>query len=90
MNGKLPKESLFNDPDFIFWEETWKNRLKKNNHPEEKSYDLMKSSNPVLIPRNHLVEKVLSGEKRLGHNIPNELKVGAMLETPSLAYAPED
>ena len=29
MNGKLPKERLFNDPDFIFWEETWKNRLKK-------------------------------------------------------------
>ena len=60
MNGKLPKESLFNDPDFIFWEETWKNRLKKNNQPDEKSYDLMKSSNPVLIPRNHLVEEVLS------------------------------
>ena len=37
-----------------------------------------------------LVDRVLSGEKRLGHNIPNELKVGAMLETPSLAYAPED
>ena len=34
-----------------------------------------------------LVDRVLSGEKRLGHNIPNELKVGAMLETPSLAYA---
>ena len=58
--SSLPKERLFNDPDFIFWEETWKNRLKKNNQPDEKSYDLMKSSNPVLIPRNHLVEEVLS------------------------------
>ena len=34
--------------------------IEKNNQPEEKSYDLMKSSNPVLIPRNHLVEEVLS------------------------------
>jgi len=36
-----------------------------------------------------LVDKVLTGEKRLGHNTPNEIKVGAMLETPSLAYAPK-
>ncbi len=37
-----------------------------------------------------LVGKVLSGEKRLGHSIPNDIKIGAMLETPSLAYAPKD
>ena len=37
-----------------------------------------------------LVDKVLSGEKRLGHKTPNEIKIGAMLETPSLAYASEN
>ena len=64
MNGKLPKERLFNDPDFIFWEETWKNRLKKNNQPDEKSYDLMKSSNQSLF-RDHLVEEVFSEAKTI-------------------------
>ena len=37
-----------------------------------------------------LVDKVLSGEERLGHKTPNEIKIGAMLETPSLAYASEN
>ena len=37
-----------------------------------------------------LVDKVLSGEKRLGHKTPSDIKIGAMLETPSLAYASEN
>jgi phosphotransferase system enzyme I (PtsP) len=34
------------------------------------------------------MEKVLDRERRLGHLIPSEIEVGAMLETPSLAFAP--
>jgi phosphotransferase system enzyme I (PtsP) len=36
-----------------------------------------------------MLERVLEGEARLGHPIPSEVKVGAMLETPSLAFAPD-
>jgi phosphotransferase system enzyme I (PtsP) len=36
-----------------------------------------------------MLEKVLENEKRLGHIVPSEIKVGAMLETPSLAFAPD-
>jgi phosphotransferase system enzyme I (PtsP) len=35
------------------------------------------------------LEKTIAREKRLGHVLPETLKVGAMLETPSLVFAPE-
>ncbi|SEF56214.1 phosphotransferase system, enzyme I, PtsP [Thalassococcus halodurans] len=34
------------------------------------------------------VDKTIAREKRLGHAVPSDIKIGAMLETPSLAYAP--
>jgi phosphotransferase system enzyme I (PtsP) len=33
--------------------------------------------------------KVLEGEEKLGHVVPTDIEVGAMLETPSLAFAPD-
>ncbi|MGJ8605026.1 MAG: phosphoenolpyruvate--protein phosphotransferase [Marivita sp.] len=33
------------------------------------------------------VDKALAREKKLGHAVPERLEIGAMLETPSLAYA---
>ncbi|ASP22994.1 phosphoenolpyruvate-protein phosphotransferase [Antarctobacter heliothermus] len=33
------------------------------------------------------VDKVLARERKLGHAVPEQLEVGTMLETPSLAYA---
>ncbi|MFU1684059.1 phosphoenolpyruvate--protein phosphotransferase [Phaeobacter piscinae] len=35
------------------------------------------------------VAKTLERERRLGHPLPEKLEVGAMLETPSLAFAPQ-
>jgi phosphotransferase system, enzyme I, PtsP len=34
------------------------------------------------------MDKTLAREERLGHVLPSKIEVGAMLETPSLAYAP--
>ena len=36
-----------------------------------------------------LVLDELARERQLGHTVPGELKIGAMLETPSLAFAPD-
>ena len=36
------------------------------------------------------MDKALERERILGHRLPERLEVGAMLETPSLAYAPQD
>lgn len=35
------------------------------------------------------MDKAIAREKILGHKLPSKLEVGAMLETPSLAYAPD-
>lgn len=35
-----------------------------------------------------ILDAVIENEIRLGHSVPNNLQVGAMLETPSLAFAP--
>jgi phosphotransferase system enzyme I (PtsP) len=35
------------------------------------------------------VDKTLLREKKLGHVVPSSIEVGAMLETPSLAFAPD-
>ncbi len=35
-----------------------------------------------------ILDKTLAAEKRLGHVLPSTIEVGAMLETPSLAFAP--
>lgn len=35
------------------------------------------------------MDKAIEREKRLGHKLPSDLKTGAMLETPSLGFAPQ-
>lgn len=35
------------------------------------------------------VDKTLAREAKLGHKLPSSIEVGAMLETPSLAFAPD-
>ncbi|MEQ6201408.1 phosphoenolpyruvate--protein phosphotransferase [Sulfitobacter sp. HNIBRBA2951] len=35
------------------------------------------------------LDRTLAREKKLGHKIPSSIEVGAMLETPSLAFAPD-
>lgn len=35
------------------------------------------------------VDKTVERERRLGHPLPERLEIGAMLETPSLAFAPQ-
>ncbi len=41
-----------------------------------------------LEARSHVLREI-HREKSLGHKVPERLEVGAMLETPSLAYAPD-
>lgn len=35
------------------------------------------------------MQKAIAREEKLGHPLPSNLEIGAMLETPSLAYAPD-
>ena len=70
MNINIQKDNNFEDLYFQEWKKRWKNKLSDNNDLE-KSNELMKSFNPVVIPRNHRVEEVLEASN---HNDFKPLK----------------
>ncbi len=59
MDENFQHNKIYNDENFLTWKERWKERLKLNNNTPEKYLSLMKSVNPLIIPRNHKVEEVL-------------------------------
>ena len=52
------KDSLFKSSKFKKWQKNWKNRIDILNN-KTKSVKLMQNNNPLIIPRNHLVELAL-------------------------------
>jgi len=60
MNSEIEKNENFEDYDFQNWRKRWQERLKTNNNSPEKYIKLMRSVNPIVIPRNHKVEEVLN------------------------------
>ncbi len=59
MNEKIIEDKNYEDKDFQDWKKRWNERLKTNNNTPEKFIKLMKTVNPLIIPRNHKVEEVL-------------------------------
>lgn len=59
MKEKFLKDKLFQDSMFLNWCQQWQKRLKQNKQPVELSLNLMRNTNPLIIPRNHNVEEVL-------------------------------
>ena len=59
MNEKIENEEIYNNEDFHIWRQRWQDRLKLNNNTPEKYFKLMRSVNPLIIPRNHKIEEVL-------------------------------
>ena len=49
---------IYKNDDFINWKNEWKKRSELNNSTKEKQSKLMKSINPIVIPRNHKVGKL--------------------------------
>ncbi len=45
----------FEDSDFVLWKKNWKERVNNND-----CLNIMKKTNPILIPRNYLVEEALT------------------------------
>ena len=73
------KNKLFKDIKFLNWYQQWQNRLTLNKKPIELSLNLMRTSNPLIIPRNHKVEEVLESASINGvleplHNLLRVLK----------------
>ena len=60
MNFEIANKENFKKDDFESWKKRWQERLKVNNNNPEKYMKLMRSVNPLVIPRNHKVEEVLN------------------------------
>lgn len=51
--------AMFSTSEFSKWNELWKERLTRQSETKESIKQLMQSSNPYIIPRNHRVEEAL-------------------------------
>ena len=56
----INSHEVYKNNDFINWKNEWKKRSELNNSTKEKQSKLMKSNNPIVIPRNHKVEEALA------------------------------
>jgi len=58
---KMNKSSkIYNNKEFDLWKIKWVKRLAMFGNSLDKSMELMSSSNPMIIPRNHKIEEALT------------------------------
>jgi len=56
---RIQDTKLYDAEEFKDWYHLWKERLTRQNRSKEDSQELMRNSNPAVIPRNHRVEEAL-------------------------------
>ncbi|MDQ0050459.1 uncharacterized protein YdiU (UPF0061 family) [Paenibacillus polymyxa] len=84
--NKLEDAVLFNTEEFTQWHEQWQARLGRQQESQDSSHQLMRSSNPAIIPRNHRVEEALEAAvEREDYRVMEQL-----LEVLSNPYAYSD
>lgn len=78
---------LFGTAEFAQWHELWQARLDRQQESKACSHQLMRNSNPALIPRNHRVEEALEAAVQQGdYSVMEQLL--AVLSNP-YAHSPE-
>ena len=60
MDDLIQKNKFFENEKFNYWKQQWKNRSNLYGNSPEKSLQTMREANPLVIPRNHLVEEALN------------------------------
>lgn len=83
---------LFNIREFVQWKERWEERLNRQEESKEATHQLMRKSNPSVIPRNHRVEEALeaaveSGDYSVMESLLEVLKDPYQLLTEQCKYA---
>jgi len=79
--------ALFGSAEFAQWHELWQARLGRQEEPKASSHQLMRTSNPAIIPRNHRVEAALEAAVKQGDYSVMEQLLG-VLSSP-YAHSPE-
>lgn len=64
--NELENLEIFKSEEFKEWNDLWKSRLSRQKESKEESKELMKNSNPAVIPRNHRVEEALEAATKRG------------------------
>jgi uncharacterized protein YdiU (UPF0061 family) len=80
LTRSLESEAVISD-DLRNWCQVWRDRVRAQGGGEHGALDVMKRSNPVYIPRNHLVEEALSAADTKGDFDPL-LKLTEVLRGP--------
>ena len=76
----INSDEIYKSNDFINWKNEWKKRSELNNSTKEKQSKLMKSNNPIVIPRNHKVEEALAEAEK--GSLDKMKKLLAILKNP--------
>nr|WP_230203701.1 YdiU family protein [Bacillus massiliigorillae] len=83
---KLENTVLHDKEEFKQWYQQWQERLNRQEESKEASLNLMKKSNPAVIPRNHRVEEALKAAVNGDFSVMERLL--NILSNP-FAYTPE-
>jgi uncharacterized protein YdiU (UPF0061 family) len=59
MKQKIGNSEIYEDSDFVNWKIEWQDRLKRSQRSEFEITNMMRSVNPIIIPRNHKIEEIL-------------------------------
>jgi len=71
---QIQDTDLFDSPEFKRWRKLWHARLDRQKESHSSSRELMRNSNPSIIPRNHRVEEALeAAEKHGNYNVMERL-----------------
>ncbi|WP_042273371.1 protein adenylyltransferase SelO [[Clostridium] dakarense] len=79
--NKNKDKGMFIKEEFENWYNVWIERLKRQPQSEEEVHQLMKESNPSVIPRNHRVEEALDAADKGDFNV-----MGKLLDVISRPY----
>ena len=80
MNEKIQNDKIYTNDHFKIWKKRWQERLKKEKNIQDKSIELMKKNNPIVIPRNHKIEEVLNAAQE--DNLKPYLRLLEILKKP--------
>ncbi len=64
--GKVEELVFYDTAEFTQWYGLWQERVERQDITKEASRELMKKSNPAVIPRNHRVEEALDAAVEAG------------------------
>jgi uncharacterized protein YdiU (UPF0061 family) len=82
-----PEETVLQGTtEFTQWLEQWQARLGRQQESKDSSTQLMRNSNPAVIPRNHRVEEALEAANNGDYRVMERLLI--VLSNP-YAYSPE-